>query len=522
MSDFTMPYQKEKELDEKSGSTRDKRIYKPLPDKAGQSINNDVVIPLFSPHNWKLFNPTPEDAQKYGMVGSGLVSMNPSDPVHTFYFRLPVHNVQNFSHSDGSVKRFAQVICPIALNRYLIESLGRGPLFNSPRCAFCEQEQRHWDAFNARWETCGTDKSTLSKEGYWKFIDGDLILSAEREGTRKFGVDTRFVISIFDHAKFVGTRPLDDGETGVEHQIWFAPKSIKQGLLQLYEAGAGGFRFFKPTEQGFPILYVNKNTKECKATDMRPTKYDVGFANNYHPYPPEWLEYLQNSGAMVDPSDFVYLVTYEEARYHVASQQSVSSNVVSPSAQPAAGAPPAGVPGAVGAPPVAFSPPGAAPASAGVPPGSVSPDGYAAPQGVLPQGAPPVDTVSPGAPQGAPPVAPQGAPIPAQPPAAAGAPPTATPGGPVPVVGPVTTQGAPAFGAPPAGTPPTVQPPSGVPGASAAPTAAPPAVPGAGVPAGAPVAVPGAPPATTAPATGTPPDRTSPAGGDPPGTRRKW
>ena len=518
MNEFTMPYQKEKESDEKNSSSWDKRLFKPLPDKAGLIVNNDVIVPLFSPHNWKLFNPTPEDAQKYGMVGSGLVSMNPTNPIHTFYFRLPVHNIQNFNHPDGSVKRFAQVVCPIALNRYLVESLGRGPLFESPRCAFCEQEQRHWDAFNARWENCGTDKSTLSKEGYWKFIDDDDILSAEREGTRKFGVNTRYVISVFDHAKFVGTRPLDDGETGVEHQIWFAPKGIYTKLLQLYEAGGpGGFRFFEPTLQGFPILFVSKDTSKCKAGDMRNTEYNVGFVNRYHPYPPEWVEYIQNSEAKVDPSEFVHLITYEDGRYYVESQQSSNRN--------SAGTPVAGAPPAMGSGVSGFAPPVGIPQ--GIPqsvsPGSVSPDGYAAPVGAVPQGAPPVGAPPVGAPPvGAPPVA-MGAPIPAQPQVGAPVPSTATPGGPVPVVAPVATQGAPLPAAPPAGMPPAVQPPSGA--TASPPMGTPPGVPGAApavAPAGAPLAVPGAPPATTAAPVGSPPDRTPPGGQDPPGRRRSW
>jgi len=540
MSEFTMPYQREKERDEK-GSSRDKRLFRPLPDKAGQVVNNDVIIPLFSPHNWKMFNPDPETAAKYGMVGSGLVSMNPSAPISTFYFRLPVHNVQNFNHPDGTMK-FGQILCPLALNKYLVESLGRGPLFDQPRCAFCEEEQRHWDAYNKCWDTCGTDKRSLSKDGYWKFVDNHPVLSAERDAARKFGVDTRFVIGVFDHAKFVGTRPKDEGEETVEHQIWFSPKSIYQKLLALYEAMPGGFRFFEPTDAGFPVLSVVKNTTECKAGDLRNTKYDIMFVNRYHPYPPEWVQYIMNQGAMIDPSDFVHMITYEEGLYYAEREKTSATEYGEAAATgaPAAGQPtgyptgqPTGQP--MGAPPAqGYVPPGAPPAQGYVPPvstgtppgappssGAVSPDGYAVPAGTMPPGAPPAGQPPavqppPGAPPGAPPAQQSGAPIPPQPPAAQPVP-VSTPGGTVPVVD---------LSQPP-GAPPAQQPPGAPPGAPPAQpgAAAPPGFPPAQQPPGAP---PGAPPAqtqtppTTAPPQGAPPERTPPGGEDPPGRRRSW
>ena len=121
MNNFTMPYKKEREQDEKKTTSLD--IWKALPLKYGSSHHNEVILPLFTPHTWKLFNPTSEEVQRYGLMGSGgLTSMDVNDPINTFYFRLQVHSVYNFNRPDGS-SGYSQVICPIQMNKYLVDSL---------------------------------------------------------------------------------------------------------------------------------------------------------------------------------------------------------------------------------------------------------------------------------------------------------------------------------------------------------------------------------------------------------------
>jgi hypothetical protein len=493
-SGFNMPYQKERENDEKKGVTS-KKIYKPLPVSAGQVVANDVIVPLFSPNNWKLFNPTPEDARRYGLAGGGgLVSLSAADPLVTFYFRLLSHSIDKFSHPDGRVG-YGQVVCPIEMNKYLV-GLGKGPMFDQPRCAFCEEEQRMWDYYNSLWEARGVDKKSLSKDGYKDFMNRNPEFSGARDQARKFQADARFIVSIFDHAKNIGVRPKDEGETSVEHQIWFAPKAIFDGLVAVYEAGGeNGFRFFEPNAQGMPIIAVTKNTQDCKQGDMRNTKYAVSFVGKHYAYDPNWLSYILNPATMVDPSEFVHLIDYEAARFYVTNMRESSYSGAHPApapsqttySMPQPPSPPQGMPQAAPPPP---QPPGM-------------------PQG-MPQAAPP----PPPPPQGVPPMsapltpaAVSGYPQMQMPP---GMPPMSMPQGMPPSMG--VPQGMPPMGAPPAGMPPSAMPP-GPPIPMQAPIQPP-------TPMTSPVQI--VTPPGTPPPGGAPPDRTPPAGEDPPGKRRSW
>ncbi len=514
-SGFNMPHENEtKVYDNKEGGGGPASLFKPLPNEAGTVVNNDVVVPLFSPHTWKMFNPSEADAERYGLVNAGLVALTAAQPLKTFYFMLPVHRVPKFTRPDGTVK-FSQVLCPIEMNKYMIEGMQRGPMFQQPRCAFCEEVGRQWEVENARWEelaaTAGVDKKKLSKKGYWDQIEADPVLSKARGVISKLKVSNRYVISIFDHAKFVGQRPMEEGETAVGHQTWLAPKAVKEKLLNLYTAGGpDGFPFFEPTAQGWAVLSVVKDTSNCMAGNLLNTKYDVMFVNRYHQYDDAWNAYLTDVSAMADPSDLIYMATYEEGNFYLAQEQTSSNQYASSGAPPAQSTQPAAqlpVAPPVSTPPTGQAaggqpamPPGGGPSvnappagvPAGMPPGAPAP--APAPASAPPMAQPPAAAPAPVAqPAAAPVAAPAGPPIPAQPPAAQPAPAV---GSSVPIVSP----GAPPAGAPPMGAPPMAQPAGAPPPPAAAPNGAPP------------VAQPA----------GAPPDRTPPVGEDPPGRRREW
>gem|GEM_PF-5418696 len=469
---FNMPYQRDRENEEKKGTTS-KKLYKPLPNSAGQIVSNDVVIPLLSPNTWVLFNPTPEIAARYGYAcNGGLVSLSAADPLESFYFKLFVHSVDKFTRPDGS-QGFGEVLCPVQMNKYLI-GLGKGGMFERPHCAWCEEEQRMWDYYNGLWDARGINKKGLSPEGYKAFMKSEQgkDFADAREQAYRFGAKIKYLTPIFDHAKKVGQRPLDEGETNVEHQIWFAPKAIFDGLCAVFDAGGdNGFHFFAPNAQGMPIITITKNTQDCKPGDMRNTKYTVSFVGKHFAYDQNWLGYILNQKAMVDPSEFIHLVTHEEADFYVAGMRDPhlgahpSSFAQTPQPAPVQAAPPPPAMPQVPQPPVM---------PAGMPP-------MAAPQ---PPALPPVNYPMGMAPAGMPPSVPAGAP--------------------------------PAM---PAGMPPMM--PSGMPPAGMPPMAAPPGPP---IPMQAPVQQPVqmAPPVQVIAPPAAPPDRTPPAGEDPPGKRRTW
>ena len=150
-----MPMKREKEKESSSGKGRPE-LYRPLPDKAGTKGNNNVIIPLFSPSLWKMFNPDEETINKLGLRGvPGQTIGVPSDLL-SFYFKIPAHGVNGYKRNDGSVG-FTWVVCPVALERYLVDFLGFDNMWEKPRCPFCENTSEWWDNHSSRFEQIGYD-----------------------------------------------------------------------------------------------------------------------------------------------------------------------------------------------------------------------------------------------------------------------------------------------------------------------------------------------------------------------------
>jgi hypothetical protein len=464
---YNMPHKKDLEG---GGGGSSKKLYRPLPEKAGSKVANEVFISLFSPTNWKMFNPSAEDAQKYGIRGGGgLVSLPPE--LATFYFKIPVHQVSDFVRPDGSVG-FSYVICPIKLNKYLVEFLEFEPMFENPRCAHCEKEQEWWNEHNKRWAELGYDDDTkkhLDNTGYNNIIDNDPVLKKTRSVARSYKTNDRYIINIFDHAKWSSARPLDDGQTSVEFQLWFAPRSIFEKLMNIYETT--GIAFFDTSQpDGVTVISVIKDTTECSDRDLRRTKYDA-LAGRKVVYPPELLGYLNDYGGMVDPSELVHFPVYEDMKHHLGGDSPQSAATNAPAPQLASGVVPPpqpnmpnpgisqpSVPTPPGQAPAAPAPTPAAPAPASVPVPSApaqhagNPVAPVAPtmpvQPTQPAGGPPIPPPPPAAPQ-----PPQQQPASA--PAATQAPPPAPPVGATPQPGVAPDR------VPPAANPPGINPPGG-------------------------------------------------------------
>ena len=538
MAEFTMPYQRERENEDRKGGKGPKELWKPLPTAEGQLHYNNVLIPLFTPHYWKMFAPTEEMRTKLRMAPAqnGLVALDAARPIYTFYFKLVTHQVDKFNRPDGSTG-YGQVLCPHGMNDYLVQSLGLNPMFETPvRCAHCEEEQRQWERFDMRWKELGVDRKTLSREGYREYLDRDPVLKSIREMARKVEQQEKYFIGIFDHDKFTGVRtPGEDEDPGTAHQGWFAPKSVHEKLIRLYDGGAQsgspaqGLSFFQTTSSGFPVVSLVKDTMKCKKGNLRDTKYDAVFSNKFHQYPAEWLAYIQNYQAMVDPTNLlVHLITYEEGQYYV-SQLKSSGNDYQPNQQQMTGGAQAMPPGMPpGMPPAGMSYGAPAQQPMMMPQGMMSPPPL--PPGsnpLMPPSQPQYGQVQPPVPMGAPPV-PMGAPQQqyAQPPMmpVPGMPPQGMP----PQGMPAMTPGiAPPAGMPPMATPPNMPMqapqgaplPQGMPPAGQVPMGMPP------VPQQPPAPVPGAavPPVPIVPGFSAPPDRAPvpPAEGDGP-KMRQW
>ncbi len=373
MAKMNMNYKAERDANQGSATPSKgvSKLFSPLPDAAKQKHNNGVLIPTFYPAKWKIFNPTANDVAKFNMAATGNATASVPADLCSFYFKVPVHSVSNYSRPDGSVG-FANTVCPIHFNKYLAEVLGFEPLFNQPvRCAFCEEEQAWWNKFNARLEELGHTKETrknLSKDGYNDLVNKDSVLKNAREKARKLQASDKYVLPIMDYDQIAGVKPMREGQETIEHQMWLAPGKVFDKLATLCEMSPDGQEFYNlENPAGVQVLYIVKDTERCSQGQMMLTQYDVVAAPGRVVLDPAWLTYVQNVDAMVDPSDFLNLITYEEQRYYLgqAAAQSttpVTAPVTAPVVKPpVAAAPPVAPPAAPVAPPVAATAPAAPP-----------------------------------------------------------------------------------------------------------------------------------------------------------------
>lgn len=322
MGKFNMNIRGERERDTSGGGSGGgfpAEIFRPLPYKAGSKVSNKVIIPLFEPARWRMFNPTREMAERYNMVynNDGLISI-PED-LCTFYLKIPVHGINEFKRPDNT-EGFSYVVCPNAMNNYLTKVLQYGPMFESGDCPWCNEEQKYWSIFNNRFEELGyTDetKKAMDNKEYNAFVDRDSVLRTARASAKSFRASERYIIPIFDHSKAIGVRKLDDGQTNVGHQFWMAPRSVFEKLANIFE---NGVEFFDTSSSMVPILTIIKDTTDCTQSNLMRTEYDVVSGETYE-YSKEWLDYINDRDSMVDPTKFVYMASKSEMEFYIGNSE---------------------------------------------------------------------------------------------------------------------------------------------------------------------------------------------------------
>jgi len=273
-----------------------------------------VFFSLMTPSRWSLFNPTIEMVGRLGMVGSGNQLLSVPSDLTTFSFKFPVHPIPNFRREDGTTG-FVSVLCPVAFNDYLMKVHGYGALFDHPRCPYCEKSAEAWKTHNQRWEDLGYDqerKKGLGKDEYRRILDNDPVLKKSRQHARQFSTQDRYLVQVWDHSKFCGERPMDEGQENLQFQLWLAPKTVHDTLNMLYSDGSD---FFDPSsELGVPMIKVTKDTSRCSGTDFSQTKYTL-FPGKVEKYPSDWVSYLDNEEAWPDPTGaMITLASYEDLR----------------------------------------------------------------------------------------------------------------------------------------------------------------------------------------------------------------
>ena len=476
-----------------------KELYRPLPDKSNQEYTNQLFVGLFVPAKWAMF-------QRDGHV------LGVPEDLTTFHFRIPIHMVDNYQRADGSFGK-TMIVCPVKLTQYLSQ-LGMSnnwvcdPLFDRPRCAFCETAEQWWDVYNGEKLKHGYDSNKkISFDEARALCNVNPAARAAYETARKWTSNDRYIIQVFDHDKFSGRRTDPNGNNVSEFQMWTAPQSIYEQLKAQFNLG---YHFFDTSDPaGVFLVHVTKDTRECHGTNLRNTKYRLGISPNKQPYDANILAYLNNWDARVDPSSFIPSMSYDEMLHYTGSQNVASpsvANQIPPSAN------------------VPMMTPGIPSGTVQAPAPQPTTQGFSAPTAAIPQTSVPTPTV----PQIATPI-PQPASVPqpvAEPvspiPQPASVPqPAVNPAGP-----PIPVQPPPAMATPSVGAPTPIAPATVIPAAKEVPDRTPPAQQAAPntVPDAPPAVAPGSAPASVpqiGPAPGKRDYTNPPAGGGSP-TKMAW
>ena len=302
-----------------------KELFRPLPTQDGKKANNKLLFLLFEPYRWRMFNPTQEMAQKYNLAynNGGLVSVRPD--LCTFYWKLPYHGVDNFKRPDGS-EGYTYLVCPKGMNQYL-QTYNFDPLFLDDSCPYCDEAQKYWDIFGNRFAELGYDqdaKKALSTDQYRSLVDGDSVLKMARQSARNNQTQERYLLNVFDHSKFIGERPLDKEQSSVEHQLWIAPKKIFDDLIKIYEAEVE----FYETEKSSELCVVSVTKDNSKGRTR--SEYSTTFSGKRHLYPQEWLAYINDMSARVDPTAFISLATRQEMQYYLGNSDKPQAQMQPP------------------------------------------------------------------------------------------------------------------------------------------------------------------------------------------------
>jgi hypothetical protein len=318
-------------------------FYKPLPDKAGQKVTNEVFISLYRPDKWKIFNLDEDTRKRFGLYDYNPLTASNLDTIYTFFFNVPLHYVKNYLRPDGSVSTIS-MLCPIKFNKYLMNDMGRKPLFREPRCAYCELEQAYWAKYNDRWselaEITGVEKAKLTKEGYKELSEKDVILKKSKAKAKEYKSSERCLLNVFDYDKYTGSRPLDENES-LQYKLWFSPPKVLAALCEYHIKDTKPNKHGIKTEpfysfsnpNGFQLMEVIKDTTECVGTNLMRTTYQV-MKGSVVPIDQDWVDYLCDLDNAVDPSDFLVILPYDEAKMYAQKELENDSAQDMVSAQP--------------------------------------------------------------------------------------------------------------------------------------------------------------------------------------------
>jgi len=323
--EMNMPVDADKQSQDQGGARAYSKIFKMLPKEDGAIATNKLFVNLFRPNRFTKFGFMPED-------------------LWTYYLRIPIHYLREES-DDSDYPTLTLVVCKEKFGDYLETVIKVSNPFkaeanvagkpNLAKCPCCQEEQRWWGKFNTRREELGIGRKQakeMSKEDYKAIADKDSTLQSFKREAFNWSPNWRHILSVMDVAKYLGEKPMDEGEEGVDQQLYFAPKKIWDALYDKLQAG---YKFYDLQNPRL-LLVKRDNTKSAFRCE-----YSLEVAAEPVVFEEPDMEYLLDESTVPDPSSEVEFMSYEEMAVRFDISEAISDAPAEKVAAPTEPEPPA-------------------------------------------------------------------------------------------------------------------------------------------------------------------------------------
>jgi hypothetical protein len=272
---------------------RDPNLFRMLPSEERKAAENRLFFLAFNLNRFTFFRHWPD------MVN--------------YYAKLAVHWVELAPADDSNFRR-VMVACETQMNKHA-KSLSRAgqpvpPVFDTDECVFCRHAQLFWDEYTEKRKAAGLEN--IAKDEFFTVIAQHPEVSAVRDLAKAWGPVDRYYFAVFDVAKALGQKPLEEEDGGhVRIQGYFGPDSIigqlyrKQKLKKFWDFESGGYRVVNVTRDN------TRGSQFCE--------YFIEIEDEIPNLPGEVVAYLQAAEDIPDPAQWVQVWTPEQKQAYVQS-----------------------------------------------------------------------------------------------------------------------------------------------------------------------------------------------------------
>jgi len=297
LADLDYPHELEMEKPAEEGTKRefkrDPRQFRMLPTEDKKTGENKLLFLAFSQNRFEIFKHWPD--------------------MNNYYVKLAVHWVE-VADENGTARR-VMVACEPKMNEQAksISTVSKPipPVFSHDDCAFCENSQLFWDEYREKRRAAGIEN--VSKEEFKAVMAANPEVGKVRKLARDWGATERYYFAVFDVAKALGQKSLEESDEGyVRVQGYFGPDAI---MAQLYRKHKLKNKFWDFDSNDYRVVNITRdNTRGTQFCE-----YQVDIEGEVPNLPGEVIAYLQAADEIPDPFEWVQIWTPEQKQAYVQS-----------------------------------------------------------------------------------------------------------------------------------------------------------------------------------------------------------